>query len=464
MTGGTTLCESMPESREAVTMDNRFNKLIINHLRQNRVEICLSILDLSLKLPKYQRWFDDSSGDRESFALRQFQVLVDCLGLYYRTGDEAYRDIYLGEILKVAHIPTFGLEQQHHDRDWVGASIRESMLRSGHRTMDRDAEDWFGSDLERMHQAITTPTRKWMDVLMVGDCFFLEVTSFLFASFQAQGIGLNPTFFGTLNPVELRDGLREKSRQPWAAVCYSPFTYTFSDHYNQSLTSGMGIADPRARRRIVEPSLALIRGHLDLIASQFDCPIFVHNSINVRRHNSTLADWLKIVASYRTRNRVRIETNRQLADHIEKVNSSTFSHVHLFDEHRFLSQFSEWQLGRRFYDSTAHHHTVLSRHVADRYRDLLETLVHLSSKKLVVCDLDNTLWEGEIGEGEIRHHCEHQLLLELRAEGCAPGDQFAERSAERPLARCWTRTTSSPARSIGLPNRVTSRGFNRNSI
>ncbi len=42
----------------------------------------------------------------------------------------------------------------------------------------------------------------------------------------------------------------------------------------------------------------------------------------------------------------------------------------------------------------------------------------LKSKKLIVCDLDNTVWDGVIGEGAVRHFSDRQATLkELRRRG-----------------------------------------------
>ncbi len=391
---------------------------IQGYLRRQRVPICSSILDKAIEIPRYQRSVEEHQGSRESLALIHFQVLVDCLALYYETDDKAYREIFVGEILKIAHGRQLNPEQQGHLRDRVSSFVSEIILGYTRQGLASHLVDRVASDLECMRRVLTTPTRQSVDILTVGDCFFLEVFSFLAAPFREQGVGLNPYFFGTLNPVALRDGLRERSRQKWAAVFYSPFTYTFAAAYNRSITSGTGIADPRAMRLMVEPAMEEIRGHLDLLASQFDCPIFVHNSSNVRRHDGTMVDWLKVAVSYRTRDRVRIAANRRIADHIAELNAATFPHVFLFDEHQLLGRFSEWQLGRRFYNSPVHHHTVLARHVAEHYRELLEVQLHLSTKKLVVCDLDNTLWNGEIGEGEIQHYLDRQAILRcLRENG-----------------------------------------------
>ena len=71
-----------------------------------------------------------------------------------------------------------------------------------------------------------------------------------------------------------------------------------------------------------------------------------------------------------------------------------------------------------FYDADLQHPAVFGKHLAEEYRELLDVQCHLLSKKLVVCDLDNTLWDGLIGEGPVAHHAERQqALLRLRQKG-----------------------------------------------
>src|SRR6185312_15691176 len=55
---------------------------------------------------------------------------------------------------------------------------------------------------------------------------------------------------------------------------------------------------------------------------------------------------------------------------------------------------------------------------AGKYHDLLYARARLLGRKLVVCDLDNTLWAGEIGEGAVSHFLDRQrVLLNLKERG-----------------------------------------------
>ncbi|MDC1288130.1 HAD-IIIC family phosphatase, partial [Gammaproteobacteria bacterium] len=84
----------------------------------------------------------------------------------------------------------------------------------------------------------------------------------------------------------------------------------------------------------------------------------------------------------------------------------------------YLEQNSDKELGQYFYHSKIQHPARLGAVIAEDYDKICEAVAHLKTKKLVVCDLDNTLWDGIIGEGEVRHFTERQqVLLRLKKKG-----------------------------------------------
>jgi FkbH-like protein len=61
---------------------------------------------------------------------------------------------------------------------------------------------------------------------------------------------------------------------------------------------------------------------------------------------------------------------------------------------------------------------LMVRLFADHYREILAVHADLLDKKVVVTDLDNTLWKGEIGEGSVQHFADYQQTLKtLRQKG-----------------------------------------------
>jgi FkbH-like protein len=88
------------------------------------------------------------------------------------------------------------------------------------------------------------------------------------------------------------------------------------------------------------------------------------------------------------------------------------------DETAFKRQYGELALGRYFYDSDKYHPLVIAQKISVPYRNLILANKLLSSKKIVVIDLDDTVWKGTIGEGAVEHYIERQKILqELRRKG-----------------------------------------------
>ena len=336
--------------------------------------------------------------------------------LYFRTGDISYRSLFVGELLKLVHTPLLEREEQQQMREGMVSSVSQRFFSEAERALAPAAIRRLRSELERMFRTAASRAGKTLDILCVGDCLTLDVVAFLGGACREEGIDLNPMFLSSHNPFELRKSLLAQSGEGFALVFYSPFTYTFTADFSQTLKNGRVIASTESVRRMIASGLDEVRTNLDLLIQHFDCPVLVHNSSNVRRHDGTLADRIKIAISRRARRIARHEANWVLHQYVRNPGAST--RVSIIDECALLDRYSEWELGRRFYDSWSQHPTVLSRHLAPLYQDYLTASANLMTKKLLVCDLDNTLWEGEIGEGPVAHFHDRQAILKrLRRKG-----------------------------------------------
>jgi FkbH-like protein len=80
---------------------------------------------------------------------------------------------------------------------------------------------------------------------------------------------------------------------------------------------------------------------------------------------------------------------------------------------------NEFELGRVYFDSYAFHPTRIGVELGrNLYFQAIYASAFLTTKKVVVCDLDNTLWDGAIGEGAVTHYKERQTVLKgLRNRG-----------------------------------------------
>ena len=94
-----------------------------------------------------------------------------------------------------------------------------------------------------------------------------------------------------------------------------------------------------------------------------------------------------------------------------QINANSFQHVFIVDEDALASRVGRAASGRFIYSSEWQHATVLSEKLSELYQDRIAAVANLVGKKLVICDLDNTLWDGVIGEGDVSHFLERQKPL-----------------------------------------------------
>ena len=77
------------------------------------------------------------------------------------------------------------------------------------------------------------------------------------------------------------------------------------------------------------------------------------------------------------------------------------------------------KLGRYYLEEKAVHPSYFSQMISEKIVNFIYAFVFLNQEKLVLCDLDNTLWEGVIGEGQgIKHYLDRQSILNtLKSKG-----------------------------------------------
>lgn len=377
-----------------------------------------------------------AGGGLDELVAREFHAHVDYLASYCESGDTAYRDLYIGEKIKEAydvHDPS--LEAQLRRREEIVRGDAGTLLRAlQDRVADHDLE-WLRLELQKIGQILTSRARRTLSVLLIGDCLFLDVMAFLPALCLEDGIAVAPTFMASKNPAELRNTIRRLVGQHYDLVFISPFTYAFTPGYARLLETASALASRRTIATAVDEALADTRKTLELLAETFDCSLFVHNSAQLRRHHGGIVDRLRQRLTRRTRSRARSLANARIDELLAELNQQTFEHLFLFDEMLLLEEHGEWELGRHFYDAELQHPAIMGQQVARGYADLLAVHAHLRGRKLVVCDLDNTLWKGVIGEGAVEHYLDRQRILKkLQARGVV----LAINSKNDPANVHWT--------------------------
>ncbi|MCX5662490.1 MAG: HAD-IIIC family phosphatase [Planctomycetota bacterium] len=393
--------------------DDRLAGAVAAELVRHRDDLGLALVESIRDFPKFADDLRACEGDFSEFIQREFHALIDYLALYVRTGDTTWRDLYVGEKVKQAYEPGASPEQALERRRTIADADARAVERVFAGKLTPGQLALLRSAQGDIHRLVTAQGSVPARVLLVGDCLYLDIVAFLTAGAIEDGIAFQPTFLADKNPAELRASIRALAGQKFDAVFFSPFSYVFSLELAR-LQSVRSTLDGAGRlMEIVDATMAEVTATIDVIGEVFECNIFVHNSANIRRHEGGAAERIRNALTRRPRGLVRESINRRLAHHVASRNAATFEHLFVLDEADLLNRFSQDELGRKFYGSDLQHPAVLGRHLAAEYRDLLAVHAHLLRKKLVVTDLDNTLWRGTIGDGPVEHHADRQRTLQL---------------------------------------------------
>jgi FkbH-like protein len=271
-----------------------------------------------------------------------------------------------------------------------------------------------------MRELVTSRAKSSVEVkiLLVGDCLFLDLCTFLAVPLLERGITLRPVYATSKNPIELRSMLRGMAGEKFDLICYSPYSYEFNVLLAQTHYPKWIFSSRHALRKLAGDAHRQIVSTLRLLSEEFECSIFVHNTANIRRHSNTFASWTKNLVTRFARTTVAREANSLLAHEVADRNLIAPRPLVVIDELALVEKFGEMKLGKKFYDSEPQHPTVMALQLAAIYRDITYTAKFLLGKKVVVADLDNTLWKGVIGEGVVEHdHRRQQVLKQLRNKG-----------------------------------------------
>jgi len=406
---------------------------VCTSLRRDRHALAVRLMEDLAGWEKYDREIRDHRADLDTYVKLNFYVFIDYLICYFSTGDETYKNLYVGEKLKQLHDSTLTPEQDDANR----SRVTEGDIRvlCGHLGggLDGDAAVVLEALLRQVQEIVKSRGRKELKVLLIGDCVYLDVRGFLAPLALDDGISFWPTFLASKNPVEQRNALRRLADQRFDLIFYSPFTYEFSPEFTGLHNWRRSLASRGRIDRVVSAVMDDVQKNLDLLATLYDAPTYVHNTVNVRRHDSTLRETSKAILTRRTRRLARLEVNRRLAELIT-VRRANDGNLILFDEAELLDHHGELALGQIVYATPIQHPAELGQFLAHRYREILAAHADLVGKKVVVCDLDNTLWKGEIAEGPVDHFVAFQRILkDLRRKGVL----LTINSKNDPRNVCW---------------------------
>ena len=391
---------------------------LVQTLRDHRVPLAAALLPSLSGWDKFPEADSADAETRGSFIETELRVFIEYLALCFEREDGTYRDLYIGEKLKQCYDARDSAEQ--------GLARRKAILEKDRRSLsaylaplltapELGRVEAFLNDVARVVAGeATRPVR----VLFVGDCLHLDVVAFLAAPLLEQGLRLESTFATSKTIPDLLRYLRGLEGRGFDVVFFSPFSYEFHVGYSHLRFLRSAFISGENLDAVLSGAKADTLSVMRLLGGLFDAPIFVHNTTGIRRHDGSLLELGKNVLTRRTRSLARRGVNEWLPRQMDTLNGESYPHFFLLDEAGLLRHQPESALGHHFYDAGLQHPAELGRAIAGLYLDVVLAQALLAKKKVVVCDLDNTLWSGAIGEGAISHYHDRQAILKrLRNKG-----------------------------------------------
>jgi FkbH-like protein len=353
----------------------------------------------------------------EEWGRSQLLTAIDLLVARFQTGDPLFLELFAGWVHSrlVTDLSSEGLPSDYKPAKALEL-VRASWIELLRPMVSAEAIRLLAADLDQVALFLAQPTAREQRTLFIGDCLQFEVIPALLGPCAQAQIGIRPTLINERMQPVLRNRIRCFAPDEFDLVFFSPFSYTFLPEYEVLLKPRSGLWPASKTVRHVNAMVEEIFRTLDTLAGQFDCPIYVHNTSGTIQLSGRVSGLAKHLISWRNRTRARRIINQAVARYLADRHGSR---VKLLDEDALRANRSELELGRIFLHSNAFHPTRLGVELGrGPYFQAIYSNAFLASKKAVVCDLDNTLWNGVIGEGPVSHYLDRQATLkELRRRG-----------------------------------------------
>jgi len=393
------------------------NQKLIFWLKKEKPHIASSLAMCGSFIPRIKESIEAHSDKFDEYVEREISCLVDYMVLYFSEEKEEYKHLYVGERLKMSYDMSCSA-QERSDR------LIEFMRRDKQvftQALAQDNNECTNALIGFFDSIMTefkAPIKKEFHVLFIGDCIHQDVMGSLSVLIMQHGVALAPHMISTKNIFQLHGELKELKNRKFDVVFYSPLSYEYNldfsglIHYRNIFMSGFNFAEALSN---ICKDIEIVA---DRIISEFDCPVFIHNTAGIIRDESRSKLVIKFILGMRLRQQAVKYIDKRIRKYIKSRNSSRFKQLFLLDELDLLKRNSLYDLGKYIYKSALQHPTKFGMLIAHEYNNILFVLANLYGKKLIVCDLDNTLWDGVIGEGQVEHFVERQnILLRLKSKG-----------------------------------------------
>lgn len=344
-----------------------------------------------------------------------FEPLIDHLAVYLKKEDSFRLEFFCGSVRKRFRIDGLLPPDQLARYFRFFEHVKQEVVLPVDPFLDSAERQRLSQFMNRSAEYGPPVGGKPLKAMIIGDCFFLDVLSFLETGCTRDSVEPRWLIVDSKNPLEARNRIRSLAKEKPQAIFYSPYTYEFSlplrclNHWRSGFLGASQLS------KLIEEASREVDYTIQLLSS-LECPVFIQNSVFVRRHDGSLVDQAKSLITYPVRSRTSRIIQKKIEESIQLHNLSR--NLFCIDEQPFLKQLGDRKLGHLVYNTKMDHFANLGIQIWPEYRDRIYTINHLLGKKLLVCDLDDTLWHGLIGEGKVRQDPQRQgIVRRLRERG-----------------------------------------------
>ena len=158
------------------------------------------------------------------------------------------------------------------------------------------------------------------------------------------------------------------------AIFFSPLSYEYFPEFSALLHRRNVFMGGFEQAETLMEIMSSIEAIVDSIQLQFDCPIFIHNTLAPIRDESKVKLLVKSLVANKVRKRVVQYVDKKMKTFIAERNEMKFEQLFLIDELQLLEQNKFYELCRYIYKSPLQHPTMLGMLLAEKYTELLRLI------------------------------------------------------------------------------------------
>ncbi|MQW78019.1 HAD-IIIC family phosphatase [Nocardioides sp. dk4132] len=285
---------------------------------------------------------------------------------------------------------------------------------------DRLPVDLALEPLEQLHRGLTEHRDPSARVLFIGDCLFVETRALLVAREPATPVDVRHIFFSTRQQLaEVNSAIVNE------VVAYRPdvvglslFTFEGVPPFTAAWRAAAAPWGAPGATRSVAGLVELVRETIENIRSVSDATIVVHAPGGV-----PVGRWRRRLGALPEHSWGQRRLLRALRAGVRDVVAHTTNTILLDEGPVVAAAGGARRIGGPLFDPADvpagyFHTTRLGARIAEEYAGVLDDHRLLARAKVLLVDLDNTLWAGVMGEGAVVHDRELQrLLLRLKQAG-----------------------------------------------